>query len=230
MSVVIPVHNEEECVQELFHGLRGTLDCRGKEWEIVFVDDGSTDGTPTRLSGLASRDWRVRIVRHQGKKGLSAALTAGFSHSSGRIIISMDGDLQFDPADIPRLIGALESADVACGWRRWRRDRWDRRCLSFLAYVARYAILGDKSLDSGCTFRAYRRVCVENLVLQQGHHRFLPYLLRERGFRMVDVPITHRKRRHGRSKYGSLRVAEGIATLFYLWRRRWGKRDHSLSP
>lgn len=216
LSVVIPVHNEEGCVEELHSELRDALDRIGYSWEIVFVDDGSTDDTPHRLSKLRSGDSRVRTARFPTNRGQSAALAEGFRLCRGKTIVSMDGDLQFNPNEISALLQALESTDVVCGWRRPRQDEWHRRLLSFLAYLAQYGVLGERVHDPGCTFRAYRRRCVGKLALQPGHHRFLPYLLRMKGHRVSEIPVSHRKRKYGQSKYGLLRLAKGLATLLSL--------------
>ena len=217
LSIVVPVYNEGESIEELYSELRGTLDTLDKVWEIILVDDGSTDTSPPRIADLSAHDQRVRIVRFPENKGQSDALVEGFHLSRGNTVVSMDGDLQFDPHDIPMLLERLQASDVVCGWRQPRRDEWQRRFLSFLAYLVRYAVLGDRIHDSGCTFRAYRRRCVENLNLQKGHHRFLPYILRMNGYRVSEIPVNHRERRHGRSKYGIFRLWDGIRTLLTLW-------------
>lgn len=217
ISVVVPVYNEEQSIEALYSELRDALKKLDTRWEIVFVDDGSTDDTQTVLSALSGRDSRVRVASFARNRGQSAALAEGFHRSRGRFIVSMDGDLQFDPGEIPLLLQALGSVDVVCGWRKPRRDKWQRKLLASLAYLARYSLLGDRIHDSGCTFRAYKRRCVENLALPPGHHRFLPYTLRMNGYRVSEVPISHRERRHGRSKYGVFRLWEGLRTLLTLW-------------
>ena len=215
-TVVVPMYNEAPSIDELYSELRDALDRLDANWEIVFVDDGSTDDTGRLLSALRDKDSRVRITGFPRNRGLSAALAEGFRSARGGVIVSMDGDLQFNPGEMPTLLRALDSTDVVCGWRKPRQDEWQRRFLSFLAYLTRYAVLGDRIHDSGCTFRAYKRSSVENLVLPPGHHRFLPYILRMKGHRVSEIPVSHRERRHGQSKYGLSRVAKGLATLISL--------------
>lgn len=216
ISVVVPVYNEAQSIEELYSELRDALAKLDTAWEIVFVDDGSTDDTGKLLSAVSERDSRIRIAGFASNRGLSAALAEGFHRSRGRVIVSMDGDLQFDSREIPSLLRALESTDVVCGWRKPRQDDWQRRFLSFLAYLARHAVLGDRIHDSGCTFRAYRRSSMENLTLQPGHHRFLPHILRSKGYRVSEIPVHHRERRHGQSKYGLSRLPKGFVTLISL--------------
>lgn len=216
ISVVVPVYNEAPSIEEIYSELRDALNTLDSCWEIVFVDDGSTDDSGKLLSVLGEKDSRVRIASFASNRGLSAALTEGFHLSRGKTIVSIDGDLQFDPREMLALLQALETTDVVCGRRKPRRDEWHRRVLSFLAYLARYSVLGDRIHDSGCTFRAYRRSSVEDLVLQPGHHRFIPYILRMNGYDVSEIPVSHRVRRHGRSKYGLSRVVKGLATLISL--------------
>ncbi len=217
LSVLVPVYDEARSIEETYSELRDALDRLDSGWEIVFVDDGSTDNTGKLLFALGEKDSRVRIASFTRNRGLSAALAEGFRRAKGRTIISMDGDLQFDPQEIPALLQELESTDVVCGWRKPRWDGWQRRFISSLAYLARRAVLGDKIHDSGCTFRAYRRNSVENLTLQPGHHRFIPYILKSKGYRVSEIRINHRKRRYGQSKYGFSRLAKGFVTLLFLW-------------
>ena len=216
LSIVVPLFNEGESLGELYAELRKVLDALEGSWEIVFVDDGSTDTTSRLLSALREKDSRVHVAGFAANRGLSAALSEGFSASRGRIVISMDGDLQFDPADILHLLEALDSADVVCGRRELRKDGLLKRGFSSLAYVARSVVLGDRIHDAGCTFRAYRRGCVANLALQPGHHRFLPYILQQSGFHVIEMPVSHRPRRYGRSKFGLARLFDGCATLLSL--------------
>jgi len=166
------------------------------------VDDGSRDGTAEWLVREAARDPRVVPVLLAGNHGQSAAIAAGLRHARGAVIVTLDADLQNDPADLPRLLAALESADVVSGVRAHRHDDWLRRVSSRIANGVRRRVLGDPPTDIGCSFKAYRREALEGIPLFTGAHRFLPALCVFRGARLVEVPLSHRPRRHGVSKYG----------------------------
>ena len=184
--------------------LRKVLDGTGLDYEIVFVDDGSSDRSAEVIRGLREAAPCVRLIRFKENAGETAALDAGFKAARGRWLVSMDADLQNDPHDIPRLLSYLDRWDAVTGWRTRRGDGDSlvRRASSRVANGIRNAVTGESIRDSGCTFRAFRRECLRDLALYQGFHRFLPQLLRMRGYRVVEVPVNHRPRRFGRSKYG----------------------------
>ena len=214
LSVVIPAYNELENLEPLLAELRATLSSVPGTHEIVLVDDGSSDGTAERIAAEASRDAHVRAVLLERNSGQSAALAAGLSRARGRVIVTLDADLQNDPADLPRLLAALEHADVVSGVRIGRQDPWLRRVSSRIANRTRRAVLGDPVTDIGCSFKAYRREVLEGLPMFVGVHRFLPALCVFRGARLVEVPLAHRPRRHGTSKYGvSNRLWRGLRDL-----------------
>lgn len=226
LSVVIPVYNEEENLGPLWEELRGVLDGLGLEAEVVFVDDGSTDRSREVIRRLRARDGRVRLVGFEANAGETAATDAGFKAARGRWVVTMDADLQNDPADIPRLLALLEEWDVVTGWRvdRAAGDSLVRRASSRIANGIRNALSQETVRDSGCTYRAFRRECLRGLTLYRGLHRFLPTLLRMRGYRVVEAPISHRPRRFGRSKYGVLnRAFVAFADLLAI---RWMKSRH----
>ncbi len=204
LSVVIPVHDEEESLLPLWDELRAVLDRLGLSAEVIFVDDGSRDRSAEIVRALRERDRRVRLIRLKRQAGETAATDAGLRAAGGRWIVTMDADLQNDPADIPALLAPLDRWDAVSGWRVNRRagDGWRRRVSSRIANAVRNAVTADTLHDSGCTFRAFRRECVRELTLYRGLHRFIPTLLRMRGFRVLEVPVRHRPRRFGRSKYG----------------------------
>ena len=202
LSVVIPVYNEEENLPRLWPELRGVLDTMGLSFEVVFVDDGSGDRSAEIIRGLHETDRRIRLVRLKANAGESAATDAGFKGARGRRVVTMDADLQNDPHDIPMLVDHLERWDAVTGWRVTRDDPLVRRLSSWIANGIRNAVSDETVQDSGCTFRAFRRECLRSLVLYRGFHRFIPTLLRMRGYRVLEVPVTHRPRRFGRSKYG----------------------------
>jgi len=204
LSVVLPVYNEEESVGLLCAELRDVLDRTGLDYEVVFVDDGSSDRSAEVIRSLREGSPRVRLIRFKANAGETAALDAGFKAARGRWVVSMDADLQNDPRDIPNLLSYLERWDAVTGWRARRGDGDSlvRRASSRVANGIRNAVSGESIRDSGCTFRAFRRECLRDLVLYRGFHRFLPQLLRMRGYRVIEVPVNHRPRRFGRSKYG----------------------------
>jgi len=202
LSVVIPVYNEEENLPLLWPELRGVLETMGLSFEVVFVDDGSGDRSAEIIRGLRETDRRIRLVRLKANAGESAATDAGFKGARGRRVVTMDADLQNDPHDIPMLVDHLERWDAVTGWRVTRDDPLVRRLSSRIANGIRNAVSDETVQDSGCTFRAFRRECLRSLVLYRGFHRFIPTLLRMRGYRVLEVPVNHRPRRFGRSKYG----------------------------
>jgi glycosyltransferase involved in cell wall biosynthesis len=223
LSVVIPVYNEEENLSPLWTELRGALEGLRLRFEVVFVDDGSDDRSAEIIRGLREADPRVRLVRLKANAGETAATDAGFKAARGRWVVTMDADLQNDPADLPALLATLDTWDAATGWRvdRAAGDAWARRLSSRVANRIRNAISDETIHDSGCTFRAFRRECLRDLTLYRGFHRFIPTLLRMRGFRVVEVPVRNRPRRFGRSKYGIMnRAFVAFADLLVV---RWMK-------
>lgn len=202
LTVVLPVFNEGPNLAPLWDELAGVLDAYWARVEVIFVDDASTDGGAGWLRALATVDRRVRLVRFARHAGLTAALEAGCRRARSPIIVTMDSDLQNDPADIPRLVAALAGADAATGIRVRRDDPWLKRVSSRIANAVRNALTGETVRDSACTLRAMRRECAVALPPFDGMHRFLPTLMRLSGFRVVEVPVGHRPRRFGRSKFG----------------------------
>jgi glycosyltransferase involved in cell wall biosynthesis len=221
ISVVVPAYNEAESLPEFLAELRAALDATGKTSEIVLVDDGSDDGTPELLARERARDRRLRPVRLMARAGQSAALAAGLARARGAVIVTLDADLQNDPADLPRVLAALKDADVVSGIRANRRDTWMRRVSSRVANATRRAVIGDRITDIGCSFKAYRRESLRDLPMFVGVHRFLPALCAFRGARLVEVPLSHRPRRHGVTKYGvQNRLWRGLHDLIGV---RWLK-------
>jgi dolichol-phosphate mannosyltransferase len=223
LSVVLPVYNEEDSLPVLWPELRDVLDALELRAEVIFVDDGSRDRSAEIVRGFREVDSRVRLVRLKENAGETAATDAGFKASRGRLVVVMDADLQNDPRDIPRLLGELERWDAVTGWRvrRGDGDSLTRRVASRIANRIRNRLSDDTIQDSGCTFRAFRRECLRGLVLYRGFHRFVPTLLRMRGYRVLEVPVHHRPRRFGISKYGVLdRALVAFADLLVV---RWMK-------
>ena len=214
ICVVVPVYNEERSVALLYEELQAALDPLGEPWEAVYVDDGSTDGSFAALTRLHALHDNVRVVRLRRNFGKSAALAAGFGHAAGDVIVTTDGDLQDDPAEIPRLLAKLdEGFDLVSGWKTHRRDPWSRRLLSRLFNGVVGRISGIRLHDMNCGFKAYRAEVVRGLPLYGELHRFIPVLAHYRGYRIAELPVNHRPRAHGRSRYGIERYLRGFLDL-----------------
>ncbi len=204
LSVVVPVYNEEENLPLLWPEIRDVLGPTGLRYEVIFVDDGSLDRSAEIVRGFRDQDSRVRLIRLKVNAGETAATDAGLKSARGRYVVVMDADLQNDPHDIPGMLAHLDQWDAVTGWRvnRAAGDSWVRRISSRIANRVRNRLSDETIQDSGCTFRAFRRECLRDLELYKGFHRFIPTLLRMRGFRVLEVPVNHRPRRFGVSKYG----------------------------
>jgi glycosyltransferase involved in cell wall biosynthesis len=204
LSIVLPVYNEEESLPLLWPEIRDVLAPTGLSYEVIFVDDGSKDRSAEIVRAFGEQDPRVRLLRFKANAGETAAIDAGLKAARGRFVVVMDADLQNDPHDIPGLLAHLDRWDAVTGWRVNRRagDSWVRLVSSRIANRVRNALSEESIQDSGCTFRAFRRECLRDLVLYRGFHRFIPTLLRMRGYRVLEVPVNHRPRRFGQSKYG----------------------------
>jgi dolichol-phosphate mannosyltransferase len=219
LSVVVPVYDEADNVEPLHREIDAALAGVEGGVEFIYVDDGSRDGSGERLLELAKRDQRVRVIRFDGNHGQSAALDAGFRAVAGEFTVTLDADLQNDPADIPRLLEALDRADVVNGVRMNRRDSLVRKISSRIANGFRNWVTRESVTDVGCSLRVMRSSYLRRVKLYRGLHRFLPTLLRMEGATVVEVPVNHRMRRHGVSKYGiSNRLFVGIIDVFAV---RW---------
>jgi dolichol-phosphate mannosyltransferase len=214
ISVVVPVYDEERSVALLYDELRAALEPLDVPWEAIFVDDGSTDGTFAALTRLHSAADNVRVVRLRRNFGKAAALVAGFDQARGEIVVTIDGDLQDDPAEIPRLLAKLdEGFDLVSGWKAHRRDRLSRRLLSRVFNTVTSRFSGVRLHDMNCGFKAYRAEVVHGLRLYGELHRFIPVLAHYRGYRIAELPVNHRPREHGRSRYGVERYLRGFLDL-----------------
>ena len=197
VSVVVPLFNEEKNVPILQAELNAAL--KGFDYEIIFVDDGSVDGTVYRIEAAPN----VQVIRFAKNTGQSAAIYAGVTTARGATAVLIDGDLQNDPADIPRLLAEIaRGADLVCGYRARRKDTRVKRLTSWIANAVRSRFTKDGVRDTGCTLKAMRRECVDALVPFKGMHRFIPALVKGAGYRLVEIPVNHRPRRFGHSKYG----------------------------
>ena len=214
ISVVVPVHNEERSVALLYDELRSALEPLDSPWETIFVDDGSTDGTFAALTRLHDAADNVRVVRLRRNFGKAAALVAGFDQARGDTVVTIDGDLQDDPAEIPRLLAKLdEGFDLVSGWKARRRDPLSRRVLSRIFNRVTGTFSGVRLHDMNCGLKAYRAEVVHGLRLYGELHRFIPVLAHYRGFRIAELPVNHRPREHGRSRYGVERYLRGFLDL-----------------
>jgi glycosyltransferase involved in cell wall biosynthesis len=219
VSVVVPVFNEEENVSILQTELQAAL--AGLDYEIVFVDDGSTDRSADKIEAAPN----VRVLRFEKNAGQSAALYAGLRAARGQTIVMIDSDLQNDPADIPRLLQEVSrGVDLVCGYRAKRKDTLTKRLTSRIANFVRSRFTKDYVRDTGCTLKAMRRQCVDALVPFKGMHRFIPALIRGAGYRLVEIPVNHRPRRFGQTKYGfgsrALRATLDMFGVRWLLSRR----------
>lgn len=225
VSVVVPACNEEESLPVLVAEIRDALVSARVAYEVVLVDDGSRDRTLEVMLELAAADPAVRVLRQQPNRGQSAALQAGWRAARGEVVVTLDADLQNDPADVPRLLAALdEGFDVVNGVRVDRKDTWVRLVSSKIANAVRNRLTGDSVTDVGCTLRAVRTELLRDLPMFTGLHRFLPTLLKLRGARVTEVPVAHRPRRFGETKYGiHNRLWRALADLMAVrWmQRRW---------
>jgi glycosyltransferase involved in cell wall biosynthesis len=215
VSVVIPLFNEVENVGELHRELTRSLESLERPYEVLLVDDGSTDGTVDRLLEIEAGDPRVRVLRLRRNFGQTAAFSAGFDHARGEVVITSDGDLQNDPADIPRLLARLdEGFDMVCGWRRERRDPLSKRLPSFFANRIISWSTGVRLHDYGCSLKAIRAEVVKNLRLYGEMHRFIPAVASWMGVSVAEIAVNHRPRTRGRSKYGLGRTVRVLLDLF----------------
>jgi len=220
VSVVVLVYNEVDSVEPLHRELMGVLDAMGRSFEVLYIDDGSRDGSNERLAALAERDARVRVVSFRRNFGQTAAVQAGIDHSHGEVLVFLDGDMQNDPHDIPQLLRKIdEGYDVVSGWRRDRKDDATRVVPSRIANWLIARVTGVQLSDFGCTLKAYRREVVEDVRLYGEMHRFIPVFAATVGARITELPVNHRPRTYGSSKYSltrTSRVALDLITVKLL--------------
>ena len=217
LSVVVPMYNEEDNVEPLINAVRAALPRQG--WELLLVDDGSGDDTVERIERQADRDARVQLVQLARNYGQTQAMQAGFDHARGDVVVTMDGDLQNDPADIPQLVAKLnEGYDLVTGYRERRQDAFVRRKLpSLIANRVIAKVTGVRVRDNGCTLKAYRRGMLRQLHLYSDMHRFLPALAASTAHaRIAEIPVRHHPRRFGTSKYGLSRIFKVLADLLVM--------------
>jgi glycosyltransferase involved in cell wall biosynthesis len=231
LSVVIPLRDEESNVLPLHAEFTGVLESLGRSYEMILIEDGSTDETMARLREVQRRDARVRVIRFARNFGQTAAFAAGFAAARGRFIITADGDLQNDPADIPQLLDRARTHDIVCGWRRHRQDAFlTRHVPSVVANWLLGLISGVRLHDNGCSLKVFRAEVVKPLKLRRGMHRYLPAIASQLGGRVAEVPVHHRPRRFGRSKYGLSRTFTVVRDLLHLRRVMSSAIDPSTAP
>jgi dolichol-phosphate mannosyltransferase len=222
ISVVVPVYNEEGNLPVLIPALVEVLKNLGRSYEIIFVDDGSSDESRRILKEMAPEHASLRILRFKENRGLSTALVAGMREARGEIIVTLDSDLQNDPADIPRLLEYLDRYDMATGWRQKREDKWLKKISSKIGNLVRNWVSGENIQDSACTLRAFKKECIQEIPVFNGMHRFLSTLVKMRGFGIIEVPVAHHPRRFGKSKYNirNRMVRSFIDLLAVRWMKR----------
>ncbi len=223
-SVVIPLKNEEGNIADLVEELEPVMNGLGKPWELICIDDGSTDGTGAILEELKKRKPWLNVITFAKNYGQSSAFTAGFKRARGEFVITLDGDRQNDPADIPKLISAIADSDLVCGFRASRRDSWVKKITSFIANHVRKRVCQDGVQDTGCSLKIYRAKALKEIKMFQGMHRFLPALFQNEGFRVSEVVVNHRERTKGTTKYSFLNrsfntVADMLAVRWMRKRR-----------
>ncbi|MBI2664001.1 glycosyltransferase family 2 protein [Candidatus Woesearchaeota archaeon] len=216
ISAVIPAYNEEENIIPLGEELAAVLNTLKRSYEIIFIDDGSTDSTAQKVAELRQKNKNVRLIQFRKNFGQTASLDAGFKHAKGSIIVSLDADMQNDPNDIPAMIAELEKSDAVVGWRKHRKDALHKRLFSKFANALRKTLTGERIHDSGCTLKAIKREAVENLDLYGEMHRFIPALLMWKGFKVSEIVVRHRPRYKGRTKYNFKRLLKGFLDLLVV--------------
>lgn len=221
-SVVVPLKNEAENIADLINELEPVMESLQKPWELICIDDGSTDDTLRILKGLASQKPYIRVIKFSKNFGQSSAFDAGFKAAQGEFVITMDGDRQNDPADIHKLVAEAKQFDLVCGCRVNRQDPWTKKLISWAANGVRSRICQDKVQDTGCSLKVYRTECLRQIKMYQGMHRFLPALFEIEGFRVKEVPVNHRQRTKGVTKYNLFN--RSFNTIVDMWAVRWMRK------
>ena len=222
LSIVIPVYNERDNLVPLEKKLEEVLSKLQLSYEIILVDDGSVDGSAHLISSIKKINPRIKLIRFGSNHGQSAAFAAGFKAARGKIFVTLDADLQNNPADIPLLLEKMDEFDVVCGWRFKRNDPWIKRISSKIGNAVRNKLSQEEIADTGCSLKAFRRECFDNVKLFKGMHRFFPTLMKMEGFRLTQVKVSHHPRLHGESKYN---IRNRLFSSFHdLMAIRWMKK------
>lgn len=222
VSIVIPVYNEEENIPLLLEGIAQIMDRRAEPWELIIIDDGSTDNSLEVLKTLADKYPPLRIIKFQKNSGQSAGFDAGFKLARAETVVTLDADLQYDPRDIPHLLEGLKNYDVVCGRRRKRLDPWLKRVSTKIANAVRNKLSEENIKDTGCSLKAFKRSFLINLKMYKGMHRFLPTLLKMQGAKVTEIEVTHLPRKFGRSKYNirNRLFRSFLDLLFVTWMKK----------
>lgn len=222
ISVVIPVYNEEDNIYPLIYALLPVLEKIDKEYEIIFVNDGSIDKSGQILNEIVNKFNNIQVIHFNKNYGLTAAIDAGFKASDGNIVVTMDADLQNYPEDIPLLLKEIKQFDMVCGWRYDRKDSWIKRLSSKVANSVRNALSKENVKDSACTLKAIRKECLKQIKLYKGLHRFLPTLFKIEGFSVAEVKVRHNPRKSGRSKFNIRNriFSSFIDLLVIIWMKK----------
>lgn len=219
ISIVVPLYNEVDNIEPLGNAIISAM--KDASYEVVFVDDGSVDGSAEKANAWCAAHSNFRTIHFRKNAGQTAAMDAGFRHAKGSYVVSMDADLQNDPADIPKLLEKLKTYDMVCGWRQKRNDPWIKRISSKVANAIRNKLSQEEIKDTGCSLKAYRKECLDKIKLFNGMHRFLPTLFKMEGFTVAEVVVNHYPRKFGKSKYGiSNRAVRAFIDLLVV---RWMK-------
>lgn len=229
ITIVIPAYNEQENVKELHKKVSLVMSSLKRSYEIIFIDDGSTDNTFSELELISKKDKNTRIIKFRKNFGQTTAWRAGFDNSKGNMIITMDADLQNDPKDIPKLLTKIEEGyDVVSGWRYNRKDSFSKRIFSLFSRFLRVAIIKNQIHDSGCSLKAYKREALENIELQGEMHRYIVELLALKGYKIGEVKVNHYPRKKGKTKYGLIRLPKGFLDLIVVafWQRYSARPIH----
>ena len=222
LSIVIPVYNERDNLVPLEEKLEKVLSKLQLSYEIIMIDDGSVDGSPHIIDSIKSNNPRIKLIRFGSNHGQSAAFAAGFKAARGKYFVTLDADLQNNPADIPLLLEKMDEYDVVCGWRFKRNDPWIKRVSSKIGNAVRNSLSQEEIADTGCSLKAFRRECFNNVKIFKGMHRFFPTLMKMEGFRVTQVKVSHHPRLHGESKYNIRNRL--FSSLHDLMAIRWMKK------
>ena len=222
LSIIIPVYNERDNLVPLERKLEEELAELHLDYEIIFVDDGSVDGSPHIIKSLRKYNPKIKLIQFRNNHGQSAAFAAGFKVARGKIFVTLDADMQNNPADIPLLLEKMQGYDVVCGWRFKRNDPWVKRVVSKIGNAVRNSLSQEEIADTGCSLKAFRRECFDNIKPFKGMHRFFPTLLKMEGFKVVQVKVSHYPRLYGKSKYNIRNRL--FASLHDLMAIRWMKK------
>lgn len=219
ISVTAPVYNEEGNLEPLYEEVREVLNSKFNDWELILVDDGSTDNSLEVMKKLQEKDPHVKVIKFKANFGQTAALQAGLDHAQGETVVTMDSDMQNDPKDIPRLVTRLKQGDcdVVNGWRKERDDPIQKRFFSEIAAVLRRTLLGTNLHDYGCTLKAFTREAANELTINGEMHRYIPPILRRKGYKTCEIEVNHRKRYAGETKYSWQRLPKGFMDLINVW-------------